>query len=154
MPMLTILASEARAVTVECEAGEKLDEVLRKTAHAPMMPCAGQGRCGKCLVWVKGQFSDVQPSEEKWLETLDIADDGFVPRLVCQCRTAGDGAVRVPVKTELEVAAYRQAACQSGGFYTQGLDQTREVYCGRLSFCVGVRGKQDLCYTLCPKALQ
>lgn len=39
----------------EADNGANLLEVLREKGLAPPAPCGGQGKCGKCVVWINGE---------------------------------------------------------------------------------------------------
>lgn len=41
--------------TISAENGKKLLEILRQNGLAPDAPCGGQGKCGKCRVFVDGE---------------------------------------------------------------------------------------------------
>jgi uncharacterized 2Fe-2S/4Fe-4S cluster protein (DUF4445 family) len=56
-------------------------------------PCGGQGRCGKCLVQVRGAAEGPTAVEQAVLTGEQIAD-GW--RLACQARVAGEAEVTVP----------------------------------------------------------
>ena len=86
MGKVTLHTSGGR-VMLEAATGVKLAEVLRLGGHPADLPCAGNGRCGKCRVRAAGELSQPGPEERKLLTEAELAA-GI--RLACQARLAGD----------------------------------------------------------------
>jgi len=79
------------AVTAECNRGDNLLELARRTNVAIDAPCSGNGSCGKCRVkLVEGDLGS--------LPTRHISQEEFDAgwRLSCCCRVVGDCTVWVP----------------------------------------------------------
>ena len=71
--------------------GSTVKEALFAAAIPVSMPCGGHGRCGKCVVKVKGKVSQVQPDERAFLpKGMKHA------RLACMARLEGDAEVTIP----------------------------------------------------------
>lgn len=81
------LHTGGRRVMLEAATGVKLAEVLRLGGHPADLPCAGNGRCGKCRVRAAGELSQPGPEERKLLTEAELA---VGIRLACQARLAGD----------------------------------------------------------------
>ena len=63
--------------------GENLLRILQKNALAPDAPCGGNGKCGKCTVYIKGKKV-----------------------LACQTVVHQDITVRIPEKNELQILTH------------------------------------------------
>jgi len=59
-------------------------------------PCGGEGRCGKCLVEVRGALDQPTAGERAVLTARQLIE-GW--RLACQARVAGDAEVTVPASS-------------------------------------------------------
>lgn len=81
------LTVKGTQVCLPVRRGVLLSEVLRDRGQAPAMPCAGQGRCGKCRVLASGALSPPSPAERAQLTPEDL-DRGV--RLACCTRLEGD----------------------------------------------------------------
>ncbi len=81
----------AAAVTAECNLGDNLLELARRSNVAIDAPCSGNGSCGKCRVkLVEGELESLKSrhiSDEEW-------DAGW--RLSCNSKVMGDCTVFVP----------------------------------------------------------
>ena len=74
------------------ERGTLLSDVIGPH-HSLELPCAGQGKCGKCRVTAAGQLSAVSKIEEKFLSAQELKQ-GI--RLACCTRVEGDCEVILP----------------------------------------------------------
>ncbi|MBE6758557.1 MAG: DUF4445 domain-containing protein [Ruminococcaceae bacterium] len=70
-------------------------DVLREQGMALSAPCGGDGRCGRCLVRVKGGVSAPCDDEMDFPGVGRSDEDGFVTRLACRARLTGDCEVRL-----------------------------------------------------------
>ncbi len=69
--------------------------------HQPLeLPCAAQGRCGKCRVVASGALSPLSSAEHTHLSP---AEQAAGVRLACQCSVEGDCTVTVAAKAESRV---------------------------------------------------
>ncbi|MDR2442198.1 MAG: ASKHA domain-containing protein [Deltaproteobacteria bacterium] len=89
---LTIIQSGLEDLTISIPDGQTIMEALKGQGLNLDAPCAGRGRCGKCLVSVKGDF---EPPSESELEILSGRTD---LRLACQAKGLGDVTVVVEAK--------------------------------------------------------
>ena len=81
----------ANPVIADCNPGDNLLELARRSNVAIDAPCSGNGSCGKCRVkLVEGQL-DTVPSRHISQEEFEA---GW--RLSCNCRVVGDCTVFVP----------------------------------------------------------
>ncbi len=62
------------------------------------LPCAGNGRCGKCRVKASGNLSPITPEEAKLLTEEDI-QKGI--RLSCRAMVTGDAIVTLPNRSNI-----------------------------------------------------
>lgn len=62
------------------------------------LPCAGNGRCGKCRVKAAGSLSAITPEEEKLLTKEDI-EAGI--RLSCRAMVMGDAIITLPSRSDI-----------------------------------------------------
>lgn len=74
---------------IQAENGELLSRVLQENCNFKM-PCAGQGHCGKCKVYAKGELSEPDAVEKRLLTAEELAK-GI--RLACRTRILGEAAV-------------------------------------------------------------
>jgi len=88
-------------ITIECEAGENLRNVLLR-AKTPLyngvaaaIHCRGLGTCGTCAVQVDGPTSPMTRIE-KWRLSFPPHQIENGLRLACQCRVLGDLSVNKP----------------------------------------------------------
>lgn len=79
--------------------GAPLSQALQ-TLPGFEMPCAGNGRCGKCKVIVSGQLSPLTTAEKETLTPEEIAQG---VRLACQARIQGDCQVTLPEKGQSRI---------------------------------------------------
>lgn len=99
---LTIFRGGER-LELTCEGQPVLLDVLRKNGIFTAAPCSGDGRCGQCRVYVRGEVS---PAEEQELafEGIGAADsEGFCLRLACRTRLTG----RAEVRLDTEAAGHK-----------------------------------------------
>lgn len=80
----------------EClaERGSSLSQVLQQYAEFAL-PCAGNGRCGKCKVKAAGALSEMEEREKEKLTEAEIGD-GI--RLACYTKVLGNCEVWIPEK--------------------------------------------------------
>ena len=91
MPKVIFQIEGAAAVEAECNAGDNLLELARRSNVAIDAPCSGNGSCGKCRVkLVEGELQTI-PSRH-------ISEEEFEAgwRLSCNCKVVGDCTVFVP----------------------------------------------------------
>ncbi len=77
-----------------------LSEALAQCGMPLDLPCAGNGRCGKCRVTAKGSLSPLSSEEKKLLTEEDIAA-GI--RLSCRTRITGDAEVVLQQKSDISI---------------------------------------------------
>ena len=91
MPKVIFQVEGAAEVVAECNIGDNLLELARRSNVAIDAPCSGNGSCGKCRVkLVEGQVETV-PSRHISAEEFEA---GW--RLSCNCKVMGDCTVFVP----------------------------------------------------------
>lgn len=86
MVRLNLVTGE-KAVSIPAHENVLLSEILRIHGQAPAMPCAGQGRCGKCRVIASGTLSAPSSAERAHLTQEELARG---VRLACCVRVEGD----------------------------------------------------------------
>ena len=86
MVQLNLVTGE-KAVCIPARENALLSEILRIHGQAPVMPCAGHGRCGKCRVTASGALSAPSPAERAHLTPEELARG---VRLACCARVEGD----------------------------------------------------------------
>ena len=91
MPKVTFQIEGAAAVVAECNLGDNLLELARRSNVVIDAPCSGNGSCGKCRV--KLVEGDVETFRSR-----HITDEEFEAgwRLSCNCKVTGDCTVFVP----------------------------------------------------------
>jgi len=78
--------------------GSTVKEALFAAAIPVSMPCGGHGRCGKCVVKIKGKVSPIQPDEKALLPRgMKRA------RLACMARLEGDAEVTIPESSRINI---------------------------------------------------
>ena len=75
-----------RVETINCLDGSNLLDLLHQHGYSVYSPCGGKGRCGKCIVRVRGEAGSLTDPERRHLTRSQI-EDGF--RLACQVRASG-----------------------------------------------------------------
>jgi len=91
MPKVTFQIEGAAAVVAECNLGDNLLELARRSNVAIDAPCSGNGSCGKCRVkLVEGDLETIK--------SRHITDEEFEAgwRLSCNCKVISDCVVFVP----------------------------------------------------------
>lgn len=87
----------AEAQRVEVPIGTLLSEAARQAGIDVLMPCGGQGRCGRCAVIV--EEGTVRRRSTQRLSPEDVAA-GYV--LACQTTVEGDVAILIPPQEKIE----------------------------------------------------
>jgi ferredoxin len=99
--------------TIECEAGERLRDVLLRAGTTPhngnarWFNCKGFGTCGTCAVRIEGEVGE-KNARERWRLDFPPHDAEAGLRLACQVR----------VHDDLVVTKYE-------GFWGQDVEQER-----------------------------
>ena len=91
MPKVTFQIEGAAPVVAECNLGDNLLELARRSNVAIDAPCSGNGSCGKCRVkLMEGQLDTIK--------SRHITDEEFEAgwRLSCNCKVLSDCTVFVP----------------------------------------------------------
>ncbi len=91
MPKVIFQIEGAAAVSAECNMGDNLLELARRSNVAIDAPCSGNGSCGKCRVKLMEGTLETVPSRHITQEEFDA---GW--RLSCNCKVIGDCTVFVP----------------------------------------------------------
>jgi len=71
-------------------------DVLRENGISITASCSGDGRCGQCRVYARG---DIAPPDQRELAFEGIGGEdgeGFVLRLACRVRLTGEAEIRLP----------------------------------------------------------
>lgn len=105
------LSAGGTEICLSVRQGVLLSEVLRQQGHPLAMPCAGQGRCGKCRVLASGALSAPSPAERTHLTPEELSRG---VRLACCTRLEGNCQVT------LSGGAHSQI-CLSGAMDTVAL---------------------------------
>ncbi len=94
------LICNGTAYEVACHT--KLSQAIPSLAahHTLELPCAGQGRCGKCRVVASGALSAVTSVEQTHLTAAELAAG---VRLACQCSVLGDCTATTQAATQSRV---------------------------------------------------
>ena len=91
MPKVVFQIEGDKPVTVECNVGDNLLELARRSNVAIDAPCSGNGSCGKCRVkLVEGELES--------MPTRHISDDEYKEgwRLSCASKVIADCTIFVP----------------------------------------------------------
>lgn len=105
-PLDTIHIQHAKgSANVSASSGTLVADIVHEASLPLAMPCNGTQKCGKCLVWVQGDFSAPDDKEIALLKKVAPSGvpSGFTPRLACCCRTAGAGTVILPQPADAAV---------------------------------------------------
>jgi uncharacterized 2Fe-2S/4Fe-4S cluster protein (DUF4445 family) len=95
-PVRVLFRPDAKEVWVV--SGSTIKEALFAAAIPVSMPCGGHGRCGKCIVKVKGKVSPIK-AEEKALLPRRVKH----ARLACMARIQGDVEVTIPQASRITI---------------------------------------------------
>ena len=77
---------------IEAQKGVTVHEAIRLLLPAVDTPCAGNGRCGKCVIrLLEGTLSPITETEKKHLSE-QMLKDGF--RLACQAEALSDISIQ------------------------------------------------------------
>ena len=91
MPKVLFDVEGGKPVTAECNRGDNLLELARRSNIAIDAPCSGNGSCGKCRVkLIEGELESVK--------SRHISDEEYAEgwRLSCSSKVVGDCTVLVP----------------------------------------------------------
>lgn len=86
---VTVIRADQPDLVLNPEKGRKLMDILAEGGLHLDAPCAGQGKCGKCLVQVEGELPPLNPNETKLLKKHHNAN----LRLACALEVNSDLAV-------------------------------------------------------------
>lgn len=91
MPKVIFDIEGGKPVTAECNVGDNLLELARRSNVAIDAPCSGNGSCGKCRVKLTAGSLDS-------IQTRHISDEEYAEgwRLSCSSKVVGDCTVLVP----------------------------------------------------------
>ena len=91
MPKVLFQIEGAAQVAAECNVGDNLLELARRSNVAIDAPCSGNGSCGKCRV-------KLLEGELETIKSRHISDEEFAEgwRLSCNCKVLSDCTVFVP----------------------------------------------------------
>ena len=91
MPKVIFDIEGGKPVTAECNVGDNLLELARRSNVAIDAPCSGNGSCGKCRVKLTAGSLDC-------IQTRHISDEEYAEgwRLSCASKVVGDCTVLVP----------------------------------------------------------
>lgn len=95
---------DEKTVTIQARKGQSLLEQLREADIYISAACGGQGKCGKCKVWMTQGATEATEADRRFLEEEELAA-GW--RLACLSYPAGDCAIRIVSddESEFEVVA-------------------------------------------------
>lgn len=85
-------------VSVNLTEPMKISQALDLAGQHMDLPCAGNGRCGKCKVKALGSLSPLSPEEKKLLTEEEIQSG---TRLSCQAVVTGDAEITLPSRSEI-----------------------------------------------------
>lgn len=94
-------------VACAADGGESILALAERAGVAIERVCGGRGTCGKCLVRVSGEVSEVTEAERHFLSPQALAD-GY--RLACQARALADLEIVVP-----DVSRVAEVSILTGG---------------------------------------
>ena len=121
MAVLSVAEGTRKAIA-EAERGSVLSDTIRDVGMFLPMPCGGRGRCGKCVVWTRGDFAPPSGPETALIGRCHSAGpEGYAARIACMCRAAGDGEVVIPER-RLSIAgvsglpSFAAGRADSGGY--------------------------------------
>jgi uncharacterized 2Fe-2S/4Fe-4S cluster protein (DUF4445 family) len=92
-------------------AGSTVKEALFAASVPLSLPCGGRGRCGRCVVLVKGKVSGIADDEKT---TLPAHLKGA--RLACLARIEGEVTITVPQSSRVAVQKIAAAGARSGTY--------------------------------------
>jgi uncharacterized 2Fe-2S/4Fe-4S cluster protein (DUF4445 family) len=78
--------------------GSTIKEALFAASIPVSMPCGGHGRCGKCVVHVRGKVAE--PTDE---ERAKLPPRPKSARLACLARVEGDAEVTIPAASRVSI---------------------------------------------------
>ncbi|MGQ9602894.1 MAG: ASKHA domain-containing protein [bacterium] len=108
-PVRVVFTPDSKEVWVV--SGSTVADALLAASIPIMMPCGGHGRCGKCLVEVRGLVS--KPSQEE-LALLAGKSKGL--RLACMTRIEGNTEVFIPHSSRSSVQMIKAEGKASGNY--------------------------------------
>ena len=84
---------------VQTESGVTALTLFRETGEAVYAPCGGNGTCGKCRMYIKGDISAPDEREKSFLTEREL--EGGI-RLACMCRLLGNFEI-VPMDEAMRI---------------------------------------------------
>ena len=91
--------------------GSTVKDALFAASIPISMPCGGHGRCGRCLVYVKGKVA--KPAEEEKRKLPSCPRGG---RLACFARIEGDVVVTIPPSSRISIQRIAARGVTSGSY--------------------------------------
>ena len=94
-----IIYIKGKKYDVQAESGVTALSLFRDTREAVPAPCGGNGTCGKCRMYIRGDVSVPDERERSFLTQSDL-ENGI--RLACMCRLLGDFEI-VPMDEAMRI---------------------------------------------------
>ncbi len=85
--------------SVQTEAGTTALTLFRETEASVYAPCGGNGTCGKCRMYIRGDISEPDEREKSFLTEREL-ENGV--RLACMCRLLGNFEI-VPMDEAMRI---------------------------------------------------
>ena len=127
---------------VQAQKGVTALSLFRETGGAIYAPCGGNGTCGKCRMYIKGDVSEPDERERSFLSPREL-ESGI--RLACMCRLLGDFEI-VPMDEAMRVQT--ASKCVSYTPYpilrTKRTENETVFYRDRTEFCRASAGADNL----------
>ncbi|MBQ2988641.1 MAG: DUF4445 domain-containing protein [Clostridia bacterium] len=118
---------------VQAQKGVTALSLFRETGGAIYAPCGGNGTCGKCRMYIKGDVSEPDERERSFLSPREL-ESGI--RLACMCRLLGDFEI-VPMDEAMRIQTSSKCVSYTPSpiLRTKRTENETVFYRDRAEFC-------------------
>ena len=104
MPKLTINRSDMKICEININSGDTLLQAISDAGVYLDAPCGGEGRCRKCLVYVKTEDLKKISTSQAQVNTISILNSQFSILIACLTYVNSDTTIYLPDETEMKIA--------------------------------------------------
>ena len=118
-----IIYIKGKKYEVQAEAGVTALSLFREHNASVYAPCGGNGTCGKCRMYIKGEVSAPDERERSFLSERELRDG---VRLACMCRLLGAFEI-VPMDEAMRIQTSSKCVSYTPSPYLQSVKCGRET---------------------------
>ena len=118
-----IVYIKGKKYEVQADAGVTALSLFREHNASVYAPCGGNGTCGKCRMYIKGEVSAPDERERSFLSERELRDG---VRLACMCRLLGAFEI-VPMDEAMRIQTSSKCVSYTPSPYLQSVKCGRET---------------------------